>query len=274
MKDDEPALTTIFVDQRPARRQLQKSRVVVVAGPDLGKELVIDRERVTVGRSVICDLVLSDQAVSGTHCEVLVTEKGFLLRDLESTNGTLVADLRVREIWLRSGTDFEVGKSVLRFESATGHVEIEASGRERFYDLVGKSVRMREVFAVLEKVATADLTVLVRGETGTGKELVARAIHRASGRAKAPLVVQDCSAIPSNLIETTLFGHERGAFTGATERHRGSFEQAEGGTIFLDEIGELDLSLQPKLLRVLENREVKRVGGDRTIPVNVRVVAA
>ncbi len=274
MKTDEPALTTIFVDQRPARRKLQKSRVVVVQGPDEGKELVIDRERVTIGRSVICDLVLSDQAVSGTHCEIVVTEKGFLLRDLDSTNGTLVADLRIREIWLRSGTDLEVGQSVLRFESATGHVDIEVSRRERFYDIVGKSVRMREVFAVLEKVATADLTVLVRGETGTGKELVARAIHRASPRAKMPLVVQDCSAIPENLIETTLFGHERGAFTGATERHRGSFEQAEGGTIFLDEIGELDLSLQPKLLRVLENREVKRVGGDRTIPVNVRVVAA
>src|SRR5690606_39238911 len=117
-------------------------------------------------------------------------EKGFLLRDLESTNGTLVGDLRVREVWLRSGTEIEVGQSVLRFESATGHVEIEVSRRERFYDLVGKSVRMREVFAVLEKVATSDLTVLIRGETGTGKELVARALHRASPRAKSPLVVQ------------------------------------------------------------------------------------
>jgi transcriptional regulator with GAF, ATPase, and Fis domain len=274
VSENEPALTTIFVDHRPAKRQLQKSRIVVVEGADLGRELVIDRERVTIGRSVICDLVLADQAVSGTHCEIVVSERGFLLRDLESTNGTRVGDLRVREIWLRSGTELEVGQSVLRFESATGHVEIEVSRRERFYDLVGKSVRMREVFAVLEKVAASDLTVLIRGETGTGKELVARALHRASTRAKGPLVVQDCSAIPSNLIESTLFGHERGSFTGATERHRGSFEQADGGTIFLDEIGELDLSLQPKLLRVLENREIKRVGGDRTIPVNVRVVAA
>ncbi|HLU50189.1 MAG TPA: sigma-54 factor interaction domain-containing protein, partial [Planctomycetota bacterium] len=133
---------------------------------------------------------------------------------------------------------------------------------------------MREIFAVLEKVASSDLTVLVRGETGTGKELVARAIHAASPRRNGPLVVQDCSAIPANLIESTLFGHERGAFTGAMERRRGSFEQADGGTIVLDEIGELDLSLQPKLLRVLETREVMRVGGSRPLPVNVRVVAS
>jgi transcriptional regulator with GAF, ATPase, and Fis domain len=166
------------------------------------------------------------------------------------------------------------GQSRIEFEPAQGPVDIDLSENDRFYELVGKSVRMREIFATLAKVAPTELTVLVRGETGTGKELVARAIHRASKRAAQPLVVQDCSAIPKELIESTLFGHERGAFTGATDRHRGSFEQADGGTIFLDEIGELDLALQPKLLRVLENREIKRVGGDRTIPVNVRVVAA
>ncbi len=123
-------------------------------------------------------------------------------------------------------------------------------------------------------MAPTELTVLVRGETGTGKELVARAVHRGSRRKDGPLVVQDCSAIAKDLVESTLFGHERGAFTGASDRHRGSFEQADGGTIFLDELGELDIALQPKLLRVLENREIKRVGGDRPIPVNVRVVAA
>ncbi|MCS6798197.1 MAG: sigma 54-interacting transcriptional regulator [Myxococcota bacterium] len=273
-EEQQAALTTVFVDERATRRRLRRSRLVVVSGPDRGRELVVERERVTVGRSVICDLVLSDRAVSGTHLEVVATEQGSLLRDLGSTNGTFIGDLRVREVWLRPGVVIRVGQTELRFEPVEGAVEIELSREEAFHDLVGRSVRMREIFAVLERVAPTDLTVLVRGETGTGKELVARAIHRASRRARGPLVVQDCGAIPKDLVESTLFGHERGAFTGATERHRGSFEQADGGTIFLDEIGELDVALQPKLLRVLENREIRRVGGEKSIPVDVRVVAA
>jgi transcriptional regulator with GAF, ATPase, and Fis domain len=271
---DRSALTTVFVDRRPAKRQLRRARLLVAEGPDRGKELLLERERTTVGRSVICDLVLTDKAVSGSHFEVVASERGFLLRDLDSTNGTFCGDLQVREVWIKPDSVIRVGQSHLRFESHKGTVDIELSGQERFYELIGCSVRMREIFATLEKIAATDLTVLVRGETGTGKELVARALHQASRRAGHALVVQDCGAIPRDLIESTLFGHERGAFTGATERHRGSFEQADGGTIFLDELGELDLNLQPKLLRVLENREIKRVGGDRQIPVNVRVVAA
>ncbi len=271
---DNPGLTTIFVEKRATKRRLRKSKLVVVDGPDRGKELTIDRERVTIGRSVICDLVLADKAVSGTHCEVIANEKGFILKDLGSTNGTLIGELRLREVWIRHGQLIKVGQTKMRFESLKDEVEIDLSDDTRFFDLIGSSVRMREIFAVLEKIAATDLTCLIRGETGTGKELVARAIHQGSGRSEQPLVVQDCSAIPKDLIESTLFGHERGAFTGATDRHRGSFEQANGGTIFLDEIGELEMSLQPKLLRVLENREIKRVGGDKVIPVNVRVVAA
>ena len=270
---NDPALTTVFVDNA-AKRRLKKARVVVAEGPDKGKDIVIDKERTTIGRSVICDLVLSDKAVSTTHVELVAKEKGFLLRDLGSTNGTFVGDLRIQEVWVKPGTVVKLGTSHLRFEPVSGSVDIEISKSERFFEIVGRSVRMREIFATLEKVAPTELTVLIRGETGTGKELVARAIHRASRRRDAPMVVQDCSAIPKDLIESTLFGHERGAFTGATDRHRGSFEQADNGTIFLDELGELDLAMQPKLLRVLENREIKRVGGDRQIPVNVRVVAA
>ncbi len=273
-QQENPALTTIFVDDRATKRRLRKARIVVAEGPDRGKDLVIDRERVTIGRSVICDMVLADKAVSGTHFEVVAGEQGFILRDLGSTNGTYCGDMRIREVWIKPGSVIRVGQSQIRFEPVQGTVDIDLSTDDRFYELVGKSVRMREIFATLAKVGPTELTVLIRGETGTGKELVARAIHRASRRTAAPLVVQDCSAIPKELIESTLFGHERGAFTGATDRHRGSFEQADGGTIFLDELGELDLALQPKLLRVLENREIKRVGGDRTMPVNVRVVAA
>jgi len=228
----------------------------------------------TIGSGVICDLTLDDTAVSGTHCEIIAKENGFLLRDLGSANGTWVAGVRVREAWLEPGMPLRIGRTVIRFEHGSGSIEIDLSRREKFYELIGHGVRMREIFAVLEKVAASDLTVLVRGETGTGKELVARAIHRGSKRAQRPLIVQDCSAIPANLIESILFGHERGSFTGAADRKQGCFEVADGGTLFLDEIGELDISLQPKLLRVLETREVQRVGGTKMIPVDVRVVAA
>jgi len=204
---DPGMLTSVFVDPRLTSRRLRRSRLSVVSGANKGAELVIDRERVTIGRSVICDLVLADKAVSGTHCELVADEKGVLLRDLESTNGTSVGELRIREVWLRQGTLFTVGQTQIRFEPLEGSIDIAVSGNETFYDLAGTSMRMREIFAVLEKVAPSDLTVLVRGETGTGKELVARAIHRASKRAAQPLVVQDCSAIPRELVESTLFGH-------------------------------------------------------------------
>ncbi|HEX6241905.1 MAG TPA: sigma 54-interacting transcriptional regulator, partial [Polyangiales bacterium] len=238
------------------------------------KELRIERERVTVGRGMICSLVLSDTTVSATHFEIQAHETGFMLRDLDSTNGTFCGDVHVREAWLGHGQSVRAGQTVLRFESLEGSVDLAASVRDSFHELLGQSLRMREIFALLERIAPTDLTVLVRGETGTGKELVARALHRGSPRAGQPLVVQDCSAISKDLIESTLFGHEKGAFTGAHDRKIGCFEQAEGGTIFLDEVGELDLALQPKLLRVLESRAVKRVGGTREIPVDVRVVAA
>ncbi len=272
--NDDAALTKQFVDRKVTKRKLRKSRLVVEEGPEKGKRIDIASERMTIGESVICDLTLNDTAVSGTHCEIIAKENGFLLRDLGSANGTWVAGVRVREAWLEPGMPLRIGRTVLRFEHGPGTIEIDLSRREKFYDLIGHGVRMREIFAVLEKVAASDLTVLVRGETGTGKELVARAIHRASKRAQRPLIVQDCSAIPANLIESILFGHERGSFTGAADRKRGCFEVADGGTLFLDEIGELDISLQPKLLRVLETREVQRVGGTRMIPVDVRVVAA
>jgi transcriptional regulator with GAF, ATPase, and Fis domain len=268
------ALTQILTQQGALARRLRLSRLVVTDGPDRGLELRIEKERVTVGRSRIAELQLTDLAVSGTHFEIEAQEGGYMLRDLDSTNGTFVGDVKVREAWLMPEQSVRVGQSVLRFEALNSSVDIAASGSDSFHELVGRSLKMREIFALLERVANTDLTVLVRGETGTGKELVARALHRSSPRMSQPMVVQDCSAIPRDLVESTLFGHEKGSFTGAVDRKLGCFEQAQGGTIFLDEVGELDLSLQPKLLRILENRTLKRVGGTREIPVDVRVVAA
>ncbi|MBL8621821.1 MAG: sigma 54-dependent Fis family transcriptional regulator [Myxococcales bacterium] len=255
-------------------QRLRKGKLVVVAGADQGKELEIVKPRVTGGRSIISDLVLADKAVSGTHFEIAARDDGYRLRDLNSRNGVYVGDLRIREVFLRPGTVFRLGHTSIQFQPMQDIVEIELSKRDRFDAIIGGSAAMRQIFAQLEKVAPSDLTVLITGETGTGKEMVARAVHNTSSRKAKPFVVLDCGSIPKELIESTLFGHEKGSFTGAIGQHLGCFEQANGGTIFLDEIGELDITLQPKLLRVLEQREIKRVGGDKTIKVDVRVLAA
>ncbi len=267
-------LTTLFEGDWATVLRLRKGKLVVVTGPDQGKELEISKPRVTGGRSIISDLVLADKAVSGTHFEIAARDDGYRLRDLNSRNGVYVGDLRIREVFLRPGTVFRLGHTSIQFQPMQDVVEIELSKRDRFDAIIGGSACMRQIFAQLEKVAPSDLTVLITGETGTGKEMVARAVHNTSTRKAKPFVVLDCGSIPRELIESTLFGHEKGSFTGAVGQHLGCFEQASGGTIFLDEIGELDVTLQPKLLRVLEQREIKRVGGDRTIKVDVRVLAA
>src|SRR5215212_4537219 len=267
-------LTTLFDGEWATVRRLRKGKLVVVNGPDQGKDLEMLKPRVTGGRSIISDLVVQDKAVSGSHFEVSARDDGYRLRDLNSRNGIFVGDLRIREVFLRPGTVFRIGHTNIQFQTLQDVVEIELSKKDRFDMMLGSSPAMREIFAHLEKVAPSDLTCLITGETGTGKEMVARALHNASQRRSRPFVVLDCGSIPRELIESTLFGHEKGSFTGAVAQHVGCFEQANGGTIFLDEIGELDVSLQPKLLRVLEQREIKRVGGDRTVKVDVRVVAA
>ena len=277
--DDAPSfegsgLTTMFEGAWATVQRLRKGKLVVVSGADQGKELEIVKPRVTGGRSIISDLVLADKAVSGTHFEIAARDDGYRLRDLNSRNGVYVGDLRIREVFLRPGTVFRLGHTSIQFQPMQDVVEIELSKRDRFDAIIGGSAAMRQIFAQLEKVAPSELTVLITGETGTGKEMVARAVHNASPRKAKPFVVLDCGSIPRELIESTLFGHEKGSFTGAHAQHDGCFMQANGGTIFLDEIGELDISLQPKLLRVLEQREIKRVGGDRTYKVDVRVLAA
>lgn len=270
----EAILETLFVNDRAVSRRLRRARLRVIDGPDRGRTIDIDKPKVTIGRSMICDLVLGDRAVSSTHAEIEAAEMGYLLRDLNSTNGSYIGEVKIREAVVPIGTRIRMGMTTVQIDPADGTVDIPLSASDRFYELVGRSLAMRQIFAQLEKIAASDVTVLITGETGTGKELVARAIHQASRRANGPLIVQDCSALPTHLVESILFGHERGSFTGATERHIGSFERASGGTLFLDEIGELPLDQQAKLLRVLERKEIRRVGGERTIPVDVRIVAA
>jgi transcriptional regulator with GAF, ATPase, and Fis domain len=271
---EQSGLTTVFEGERATVRRLRKAKLVVLDGADKGAEAEVTKQRCSGGRSIINELVVQDKAVSATHFEIAARDDGYRLRDLNSRNGTYVGDIRIREVYLKPGTTFRIGHTQIQFQPMDDIVEIELSKKDSFDKVIGMSANMREIFAQLEKISPSDLTCLVTGETGTGKELIARGIHNASKRKKQPFVVLDCGSIPRELIESTLFGHEKGSFTGAVGQHKGCFEQANGGTIFLDEIGELDIMLQPKLLRVLESREIKRVGGDRTIKVDVRVLAA
>ena len=270
------AETTNVIGDREPRKQLhlRRVRLAVVEGPDKGPAKVYEADVVRIGSRDGNDIKLTDDTVSRNHAEVVRTEQGILLRDLGSTNGTFVGPVRIKEVFLGDARRFKVGNTQIEFQPADEVIDIVASGATRFEGVVGRSVAMRELFSVLERVAKTELTVLVTGETGTGKELVSRAIHQRSNRRNGPFIVFDCGAVARNLVESELFGHEKGAFTGAVAARAGVFEQADGGTIFLDELGELPIELQPALLRVLEQREVRRVGDRKMRHVNVRVVAA
>ena len=262
-----------YIDGRPTEITLRRLQLEVMRNGRLESHS-FERDVVTIGASDENDLVLADETVSRQHCRIFQEGQSYLVRDLGSTNGTFVNRVRVREAYLEPGCTLSLGTSELRFVAATEKLRIVPSDKPRFGDLIGRHLKMRELYAILEKIAPTDATVVIEGETGTGKEVVARSTHQASLRASGPFMVFDCGAVPENLIESALFGHEKGAFTGATAARQGVFEMAHGGTVFLDELGELALELQPKLLRVLEQREVKRVGGTRPIKVDVRVVAA
>ena len=260
----------------PFRRQiyLRKGKLTCVAGPDTGTSWSVDSDVVHIGSKEENDIVLLDTTVSRRHAEVVRIRDGVVLRDTGSTNGTFVGAVRVREVFLTPETRFRVGKTEMLFTPEDEVIDITPSDKDELDQIVGTSVAMREVFSIIERVAPTNLTVLITGETGTGKELASRAVHNLSQRRDGPFRVFDCGAAPETLIESELFGHEKGSFTGAVGSREGVFEAANGGTIFLDEIGELPLDLQPKLLRVLEQREVRRVGSGKTRAVDVRVVAA
>jgi transcriptional regulator with PAS, ATPase and Fis domain len=250
------------------------ARLVVIAGPDTGKSFVARSERVVVGSEPGASLELSDRTVSRFHCELELDEGRILVRDLGSKNGTSVDHVKIVAGYLHDGATLQLGASTLKLELSPDNLSLPVSPRTEFGLMVGASVAMRRVFALLERAADSDATVLLQGETGTGKEVAAESIHLESARKNRPFIVVDCAALPAELLEAELFGHERGAFTGATHERAGLFEEADGGTVFLDEIGELPLSLQPKLLRVLERRELRRVGGSSYKKIDLRIIAA
>ena len=248
--------------------------VRVTSGADVGKEARSSGDRLVIGTHESASLVLSDKTLSRFHCEIAIEEGRAVVRDLGSRNGTLVDGVSVIHAHLGDRAVLTLGGTQLVFQLAGEADPIELYDGDRFGLLVGRSSAMRKTMALLARAAKSDLTILLQGETGCGKDAAAESIHRESARRDRPFVVIGCASIPASLMESELFGHERGAFTGADRSRKGAFEAADGGTLLLDEIGEMPLELQPKLLRVLESREVQRVGSNKRVPVDVRVIAA
>ena len=252
---------------------VRRLRVRIIEGPDRDRVMEHYGDRLGIGTSPANELTLTDPTVSHYHLE-LRCEDGVLVKDLGSRNGTFVGDVRLREVVVPIGTRIRIGRTVLALLDATIAPPETPLPPPDVPGLVAASPTMQQVGRTVERLAQSTVSVLIQGETGTGKELVARAIHEMSARAKQPFIVVDPGALPATLIASQLFGHERGAFTGAERRQEGAFELAHGGSIFLDEIGELPLAVQPALLGVLERRSFRRLGGKEDIQVDVRVISA
>lgn len=249
--------------------------VRVLEGPDAGLTCALLGPSLQVGSDPGCELVLADPGVSRRHALLTREPEGVLVRDLDSTNGTFVDGVRAREAYLEVGVRLQVGATVLEVApAAESLVAFPRADEQSFHGLIGASEAMQEVFALIRQLAPTDLPVAVTGETGCGKELVARALHLAGPRADKPFLVLDCGAVVPELLPARLFGHQKGAFTGADADRPGILEAAEGGTVFLDEVGELSPEVQPNLLRALEARRVVRLGETRERPVDFRVVSA
>jgi len=251
-------------------------RFVLVVPREGGPERVPVDGTLLIGKHPDNDVVIDAQGVSRYHLELRAEHERVLVRDVGSKNGTFFDGARITEVRVGPGASFRIGgPGGLSLTLELSHrPTLAPSAAERFGPLIGSAPAMRQVFAMLERTADSAVTILVTGETGTGKELVGQAVHEASSRKGKPYVVVDCGAIPENLIESELFGHVPGAFTDAREQRKGAFEAADGGTLFLDEIGELPLDLQPKLLRAVESKTIQRLGESTRRPVDVRLVAA
>jgi DNA-binding NtrC family response regulator len=244
--------------------------LVVAPGTPDERRVEIGSIPITIGSDVAAKVRVRDPHVSRRHAEVVRVDEAVVVRDLHSRNGTYIDGLAVKEVHLHGPATIRVGGTTIRFETSVR----PQTGQRRLRDATGTSPEMQPVFEMLERLAPSDLTVMLIGETGVGKDVLARAVHDASTRHAGPFVVFDCGAVTPTLIESALFGHEKGAFTGASTDVVGAFERANGGTLFFDEIGELGIELQPKLLRALEQRTVQRVGSTTDIAVDVRILAA
>ncbi|MFN9811616.1 MAG: sigma 54-interacting transcriptional regulator [Deltaproteobacteria bacterium] len=262
------------VEPKSVSRFLDTAVLEVISGPGAGARVEVGSAPVLVGRDGGCQIVLADARVSATHLELRATPEGVRLRDLETTNGTFVGSLRVREALALDGTEIRIGDSVLRLAYDDTPSKVSEARAGKLHGLVGRSAAMRELYASIDRIATTHLSVLVEAETGSGKEEVARAMHASSPRADGPFVIVDCGAIAPSLLESTLFGHEKGSFSGATDRRVGLVEAADGGTLFLDELGELPLEAQTRLLRLIEARTFRRIGSTKDLKANVRFVSA
>ena len=270
-------VATVTRSAEPRAESVTRFVVEVIEGADLGKKVEVDVTRpspLLVGQGASCELRLADREASRRHASFDVSGRMLRLTDLDSTNGTYVNGLRVHDVSLAGGEAVRVGSSLLRIHNAAQGPAATISTATQFGKLIGASLEMRRLYPLCERLAAVDVPVVIEGETGTGKEVLAESLHEQGARAAGPFVVFDCTAIPGTLLESALFGHERGSFTGATETRVGVFEEAHGGTLLIDEIGDLDIQLQAKLLRVLERHEVKRVGGSKWIRADVRVLAA
>jgi len=270
-----PAHTVLGLRAQNERLGFQEFNLVLVNTDGAGKSFPITDTSLKIGKSPDNDVVIDSPTVSRNHLVIQRQGDRFLVQDLQSTNGTFIDGAQIREGYLKPGQLLELGDVQLRFQSTLTPVRIAPSVEDRLGELVGKSVPMRQIFALLKRISSTDSTLLLVGETGSGKGAAAKAIHQLSPRREGPLVVFDCAAVSDSLIESELFGHEKGAFTGAVNQRVGCLERAHGGTLFLDEIDDLALDLQPKLLRAIEDREFRRLGASSSpIAFDSRIVAA
>jgi DNA-binding NtrC family response regulator len=274
MTKDRTHVTALLEDLPSFSRQNRGGIFLVIKGPDRGESVRLTEQPVSFGSSPSCDLVLTDKTVSRKHLHAELHGDEVVMVDSGSTNGTFIQGSRFEKIVIGFGAEVKLGRTVIKFLPDEEVVEPEPLDQASLGTIVGADTKMRQLFKLMTDVAATTATVLIEGETGTGKELIAEEIHNHSPRRDGPFVVFDCGSVPRELIESMLFGHVKGSFTGAITDRRGAFAEAHGGTIFLDEIGEMALDLQPSLLRVLDKRAVRKVGSNTYEKIDVRVIAA